>query len=246
MPSLTCSCWRSWPTRSRLSSSSGGDLAGIGRLLLDGDRPLHAAAFEVGHRPGVEAGADGVEVDADGAGLVELQPSRGAVHVHLEIVDDDLIDPGVTEEVGLELVFEAGRRGDLPAIGLSGDQLEVLLADVEIAVLGAEDQLRQQLGAARRLLGRARLGRRGCGSIVVIVDGEHRLRCHQGSQDGKGRDRMFSHRFILCWRENQSGDTTTPKWQAADSDGLAWNRPAHWWSASWFGSRSTLRSSATV
>jgi len=80
----------------------------------------------------------------------------------------------------------------------------------------------------------------------VAEAGEHRLRCDQGSQDGKGRDRMFSHRFILCWRENQSGDTTTPPWQAADSDGLAWNRPAHWWSASWFGSRSTLRSSATV
>ena len=66
---------------------------------------------------------------------VEFEPGRRAIHVHFEIVDDDLVVPDIAEQIGVELVFETARRGDLPAIALSGDQLEILLVDGELVFL---------------------------------------------------------------------------------------------------------------
>ncbi len=46
-------------------------------------------------------------------------------------------------------VFKPGRGGDLPAIALSGDQLEILLVDGELVLLRAEDKFRHVLAGAR-------------------------------------------------------------------------------------------------
>ena len=57
-----------------------------------------------------------------------------------------------------ELVFEAARRRDLPAVALAGDQLEILLVDGELVFLRAEDQFREVLAGARHL-----------GLVVIVV-----------------------------------------------------------------------------
>ena len=46
------------------------------------------------------------ELHLDRSVGVEFEPGRRAVHVHLQIIDDDLVHPDIAEQIGHELVFE--------------------------------------------------------------------------------------------------------------------------------------------
>jgi hypothetical protein len=83
------------------------------------------------------------ELDLDGSGLVEFEMVRRTLHVDLEMVDHDLVDPGVTEEFRCEelvLLLSLGRDGQ--PVGLAGFEFDVLLRHREIVAFLVADVIR--------------------------------------------------------------------------------------------------------